>query len=333
MRGFFLPTQTEEPMNHKNFIGHATKVIEGTESQFIDIGEILTNLLLFEKYTLHSIRLREIPELVKAFGVEDTIQLIKSNSFEIYLDSATTAQTGQTTILKSREQKGALPLLSYSFDTVDAANREHYISRCFEEPIKPIKSSTKNLIKLKQEILKKIKDTSQDINTNTAKQIQSDLISNSPILKTALANTLNTDNNIKASAADLELKIFHIDTNDFSTESNLQRKFNLSEIDSHKAIERAILNVAGLNRRIAEMMHFNALSNFNHYDLPIYEKKLEFLLSPLDPDKNKQRASKLFNTLHLPDLRTSEQKIDIQKLLEIRESKECIQFREWLRMV
>ena len=320
-------------MNHKNFIGHAIKILDGTESQPTDIGEILTNLLLFEKYTLHSIRLREIPDIVKTFGIEDTIQLIKSNSFEIYLDSATTAQTGQATILKSREQSGALPLLSYSFDTVDAADRKNYISRCFDESVKPIKAPIKDLKKLKLEILNKIKDPSQDINTNTAKQINSDLVSNNPILKASLANILLRDEKIEIPTLELELKTYQISDNDFSTESNLQKKFNFEKVKSHKIIERALLNVAGLNRRIAEMEHFKALSTFNYNDLPIYEKKLEFLLSPIDPTKNKERASRVFSTLNLPDLQTTEQKINIQKFLEIRESKECIEFRDWIKTI
>lgn len=320
-------------MIYQNLIGHSAKKDAQLDKYTIDTGGVLSRLLLFEKYTLNSVRLKEIPELVKAFGLENTISLIKSEALDIYLSPATTAQTGQTTILKSRGQKGTLPLCSYSFDTIDAADRKDYVHRCFEESVNTINAPIKDLIKLKRAILEKLKSATPELNNHAAQQLKDDLIKNSPIIKTAIANRLKLEKNLEITDLEVELRIIQIDEDDFSTESNLKKKFNLDENKTHKLIELALLDIAGLNRRIAEMHHFNALSSFNYNDLPIFEKKLEFLLSPHDPIKHEERAKRAFGALNLPDLNTSEKKIDIQRFLEIRASKECIAFREWLKNI
>jgi hypothetical protein len=93
--------------------------------------------------------------------------------------------------------------------------------------------------------------------------------------------------------------------------------------------------LAGLNQRIAEMKAFDALSDFRPGDLPLFEAKLDFVISGIDPDKQLQRARRVLKLADLPDLGGvgTERKLDVERLLEVRESPECRGFREWLRSI
>ena len=96
----------------------------------IDVGGILLRLLLFEHYILKSTRLCEIPKMVELLGLGQTLVLLRSGAFEIYIDAVTTVETGRLTTLRSREVKGALPLGSYCFQTVSIPDRREYVSGC-----------------------------------------------------------------------------------------------------------------------------------------------------------------------------------------------------------
>ena len=54
----------------------------------LDIEGLIRRLLLFDTYILYSVRLKEIPELVRHFGYEGTIALLTSGALEICCECA-----------------------------------------------------------------------------------------------------------------------------------------------------------------------------------------------------------------------------------------------------
>ena len=309
----------------------ATSIPE-TKNVNVDVGGILRRLLLFDTYILNSIRLKEFPEIVKRLGFDVTLQLLSSEAFKIHCSAQSTAQTGQATVLKSRERKGALPKGSFCFQSVIVPDRRDYISGCFRESIDPISISTKQQIKLKRAILGALEEPPDGIGSVTIEQLRADFHQNNVALKTAVLKELKKQFKIEVPASEVKVQLHPIDNEDFYSESNLMEICDLDVDQHHKLVERAALDLAGVNQRIAEMNVFNAISGFRLNDLPIFEKKVEFIVNQLDPEKQEKRSQRVYNIAEVPDFRDVgiSYDIDIDRFFKIRESSECAEFRNWL---
>lgn len=81
-------------------------------------GEFLERLILFDKFILDSIRLQEIPHLIKVFGYSRVLELLNSGFLLIHSETfGTFGSTGQSSKVSAyRAKKGDLPLCSYCID-------------------------------------------------------------------------------------------------------------------------------------------------------------------------------------------------------------------------
>jgi len=151
----------------------------------------------------------------------------------------------------------------------------------------------------------------------------------------AVVKELKEQLNIEADLSQIMVRFNPIDDKDFSSESNLVKQFGLNLEQCHRVIEQAALDLAGVNQRIVEMEAFKAISGFRVNDLPIFEKKVESLVSIIDPDKNESRMQRVCEIKNFPDFRDVgiSYTIDIGRFFKIRESPECVEFREWLRTI
>ena len=76
----------------------------------------------------------------------------------------------------------------------------------------------------------------------------------------------------------------------------------LDEIDCHKAIERALLAVSGLNRRLAEMNAYEAITDLWYRDLPVLGGKLRFLSDRVAPERQDRALATVLALPGLPDI-------------------------------
>lgn len=319
-------------MLHNHLLGSSFEIDPITKAADTNVGSILRRLLLFDKYTLDSIRLLEIPAIVQRLGIDGTIELLSSGSLKFYLGAFSIAQVGHATILKSRAKKGELPKGKYSFQIMEPHDRREYLHGCFREVIDPIPIPLKKKIKLKKVILDANEPVSLDVGRSTLTQLHSDLRMGNPVLISSVHKQLNKKFGREVDVSKLYVRLVPLDEEDYDTDSNLENLFSLNLEDRHKIIERAALDLAGVNKRLAEMCAFNAISGFRIDDLPIFEHKVAFLFNLIDPDKQEGRASRLFEIANLPDFRDVgiNYKIDVAKFIEVRNSKECREFRSWL---
>src|SRR4051794_9743985 len=91
-------------------LGPIATLDESTHEITVDFGDLVRKLALSEEAGLESIRLKEIPPLAQKFGYGGVKELLTSGRLRIACDALTVGQTGQTTVLESRERKGRLPL-------------------------------------------------------------------------------------------------------------------------------------------------------------------------------------------------------------------------------
>ena len=118
---------------------------------------------------------------------------------------------------------------------------------------------------------------------------------------------------------------------DIRVDTDLMQRMNIDLQTAHKLVELGLLGMGALSQRFAEMDAFSALSGFTDRDLPLVDEQLKFFLR-MSPDAKERQFRRVVEISGLPDF-TSEisgRRVNVERLLEIRESAECREFREWL---
>lgn len=317
----------------KTVIGHcATPRPENLEEVSVNLSRLIQRLLLFDKYILESIRLKEFPFLVKAFGYNGVMTLLKSKSINIYFESVTVGQFGQVNVLEKRQRYGLLPLGSYCFELVRTADYRSYVHQVMQEIHKIDGLNHKEVIRLKSAIASKLLESSNTTGLETLAQLKVDLRANIPSIAVATAFALKEKLKTEINLSDFSICVHFIDEDDFRVETNISQKFRLNEQETHDVVERALLSVSGLNRRIETMKTYSALSGFQQGELPVLDAKLNFLAHQISPEAQEERFGRVVKITGFPDLSEAilKQQVSISKVLQIRDTSECREFREWL---
>ena len=301
------------------------------EIMHFDVGLFFRNLLLFDNFILDSIRLKEFPHLINLIGFDQTVALLKYRHFKIRCMAQSVGSVGQTEVL-GRTKETLLPFGSYAFAVIKIAYKKKFTSDCIK-CINDIPNITfKQKKKLRRLIALKIIDEVPNIVESALVQMKNDIGSNTPAIKTALFFHLREEHGIENVPENLKVSIDQISEKEFAADHNLDEILGINEFEAHKAIERALLAVGSLNHRISEMRAFQALSGFKTPELPIFDNKLSFLFDQISPDKKIEQFDRVIEISNMPSFDSvgTEYKLSIDKFLKIRESKECIDFRNWL---
>jgi hypothetical protein len=163
------------------------------------------------------------------------------------------------------------------------------------------------------------------------------------VIRRSVLLKLKKAKSLDISDSDLKLRIIPLDESDFSAETNLDR-FGLDAEQSHKMLESAFLAVGSLSTRIEEMMQYEALSGCMDRDLSLFTEKFDLLSetlspryrlqqAPTSPDEREDTFTRILKLKHLPtfELNPPDRSFDMEQFLEIRASKEAVEFRTWFR--
>lgn len=299
----------------------------------VDLTGLVIRLLLFDKYICQSNRLNEFPQLIKTFGVEGVRELLNSKAIDIHCQLEGIAQGGQLAILEKRARKGVLPLGSYSYATVRfELDRERFIHNSLQIFHSVEGLHKKDAIKLKRDTVSRILPLSTQAGDESIQQLNADMRANVPNIKSAVALQLKRKLNSEIQSSEISIQIHPIDEEDFRTETNIVKDFGLTEEEAHHVVDDGLRMLGGLNFRIAEMKTYSALSGFRESELPFFDQKLDFIASTFSPRAQEDRLKRVLAIKGFQDLDDliERRKVDLIKLLEIRETKECREFRDWL---
>jgi len=313
-------------------IGPCATSLPTHENVVLDLNALVIRLLLFDTYILQSIDFKEIPHLVKALGFEGTLVLLSSGAIRFHCDAPRIAQVGQDELL--RQQKNVLPLGSYSFSQLNF-DQKRFISNRLKNVQNTQGLSLKQVIKLKKAVVSALEAPSLDTGLIGLKQLEQDLVNNSELIKSTTTLRIYKKFGIKVTASDFSIRLHKIDDKDFQVETDIGNIFSLNEEEVHKLIEQALLGVAGLNLRFEEMKTYSALSGCLSDEASLFEDKLKFLANIYDPKTQERRFERVIEIKGFPEisLDSDQKKLNIEKLIEIRQSKECREFREWLHTI
>ena len=316
----------------KNLIDGCSELNDDHKTIKVNNGYIIENLLLFDQYILNSIRLKELPTLVKLFGIEGLNYLFDNGALKLFAKSLTIGQTGQTKKLRSEKKNKVLPKGYYSFSAIRQADKKRFLDDCLKE-IEKIDFINKNeKERLKSMVYNNLIYYSSEAGEKILNQLIKDLRHNDFSIKIALTKILQKEKQIKVNPESFTINICQIDDVDFKVESDLQ-KIILTDINEyHNIMGRALLTIGGRNQKIYNMKNFNSLTSFREDEVQLFSSKLDFLAASFNPNNNKEIFKKILEIKDFPVLSNNfeENNFNVDTFLKIRESKEFKEFQSWL---
>lgn len=316
-------------MDHRKRL--LARVFSGTEQGgTVDLGELLARLLLFDTYVIDSVHFFEIPRFVAAFGFEGTVHLLESGALQILHHARTIGQTLQPGSHRFGQQDASF--CSFSFGRVEAANQRADTSSAMSICNSIPGLSPKQAQVLRSAVGGSLVEPSSTVGESTVSSFVGDLKRAVPAVRFSILDGLRRTADIVAVDEALSLRVEEIGKHRFFVETNLSTHGIPANVE-RKIVERALLAVAGLNMKIAEMKAYSVVCGLSDEDLPIFEEKIGFLWTNISPDEQRLRFGKVYSLTGLPDLGAASEggRINIDRLLEIRSTRECLEFREWLR--
>lgn len=318
------------------FVGFCATTVDDEREILVKPGDLAATLLLFDDYIFESCKLLEFPQLVAIFGFDSVLEFVKSRSIRIKCDANLIVVFGET---KDLVRKGKT--LEYDFSYVRAANHEEYVGSCLHDIPTSSTLSAKQRIKLKQAIAVRIDKASgipPQFDSPELKAIRTFLAeasSNVPNVKRACALELKERHQIEIQPEAFSLVIIKAEGDVLKAETNIEELLHLDKAQVHDLVKYALLRMSGINERFGVMERYTALTALNDIDLPVFEGRYEFLASQTNVNRDTDRLNRILQIKDFPDLSTlaNEGRLKLDKILEIRETQECKEFREWLRQI
>lgn len=166
--------------------------------------------------------------------------------------------------------------------------------------------------------------------TDLLRQVDVDLRTNSPALRAGILDQLSAGSRqVGLASSPLEIQVDEPRERVFHIKTGIVKDFGLSPEETHLLLQRSVTAVVNLNLRLAEMEAYSALTGFLENEAPLLFGKLAGIISPQNPTPAEEQFKRIIEVAEVPDFKPG-QKIDVEKLMKIRDSAECRDFRRWL---
>jgi hypothetical protein len=302
-----------------HLVGPCAQLI-GDDQVVVDVGAVVRRLVLFERYTLRTARMLDIPALVGAFGESGLRALLADGCLRIHCDGLTMGSVGQ-----------GLPPGTFQFAVLRAHDQRRYVGSCLQEVHTIAGLSDKQAKKLKRAIAEALTDATGG-GEQANRQLDYDLDTAAPVLRDGIALAARTELGAELDPATVRLDVERLDELTVRTRSNLDALLGVDADAAHDLVQRGLLAVGGLNTRLELMERLSAISGCAPGELSVIDGKLRSLWAETDPDGQEQRLLRVLQLAELPepDL-TASPAVDVDKLLEARDLPETKALRAWLR--
>jgi hypothetical protein len=293
----------------------------------VDIGALVRRLILFERYTLRTIRLREVPALVRAFGEGGLRALLADGCLDIFCEALTMAQSSPLL------DPGSIPPGAMQFSSIRSSDQRQYLSTCLRE-VNGISALSQRQVKdLKLALVDSVVriDGAGDLATA---QMDKDLSEGAPVLADGVALALRDLTGTTVDPTEIRLDVESHGEGVVVVQSNLTDLAVVEDTRVHDVLERGLLSVGGLNIRIELMKRLEGISGCERDELPLFVGKMDSLMAQLDPDSQEERFLRVQTLAELPEPDLSRSPaIDVDALLDARALPEARALRGWLRGV
>jgi hypothetical protein len=155
-----------------------------------------------------------------------------------------------------------------------------------------------------------------------------DVLRNTALLKASIRFVLEKEKGMKA-VPEFDIQFHKVGDDRYTAETSLTGQGVLSTNELHNVIKASLLGIAGVDQRLGEMDAHTALSGFTPEEVPLFSSKLDSLSQAVSSQRTEGRFQRVIAIAGLSDF-LSPSHIDAEKLLEIRNQPEAMEFRAWL---
>jgi hypothetical protein len=288
----------------------------------LDVESLVRRLLLFDTYILYSARLKEVPEMVRHFGLEGTLTLLSSGALEIRCDC--------TQFAEGQFNTPTCPPLTLQFHVIKAPIHDQYVVDNLANVNRTPGLNSHELMKLQGAVMRAVQqpDYREVFRSAIAPSFESDVLHNARFVKSSVRFVLEKYKGVSI-PEDFDLQFQKVGDDRYRAETNLIERLSLSTDEIHQTLKTALLGVAGVNQCIGEMQAHTALSGFTAEELPLFRTKLDSLADAHGSANQESRFQRLVTVGGLREI-SADSRIDIDKLLKIREEPETLELRSWL---
>ena len=323
-----------------------------TEEVKVDTAGLLQSLLLFDCSIVQSHSLREIPRLIELFDYRGLMSLLAAEALEfqpvralpgvvdgsqvsLVLDPtkgvASRPGAFNLTVVRIGPRREGRPS---NVPQLPVAAQVEYIIEDDLEVVHSLESISRNRrYRLVEAVNKAIKRPPNDLWDVANGQTHLELDRTPDDLRRAVENRLTRALRREIPTGAVQIRIHREDATNLLVEHNLDRDFGLDLQVAHAVVGNALLALARLNTRLAFQNAHQAVSGVREDELPYWERKVEFvhfLVQEAGPTiENFQRVIEISG---LPSLVLGIEKgaLDVDRLLKVRSSNACVEFRHWL---
>lgn len=300
------------------------------ERVVVDRAALIRRLILFDTYILKSVRLLEIHDLVDMFGYSGLHTLLQSGVLKIQCGLLVMGRHHEPQPkLKSISPESGICFDSFAIDIFQAAQTQDYVRDALRHVHQLPGLTAKQAIKLKHRIAGSLVEIPEKAGQKALKNTNCD-IQNPQFLKILVASTIRRVHGDGPNPEQIEISVHQDDESAWHFSSNLSTLLGISQEEVDETIGMAVLGAATLNLRFEEMEMFSALSGVLGAELPEAQYKISLIERTLAPQKREDELQRVLDIGGLPDL-PGTCRVDVDKLLRLRESPECAAFRAWLQ--
>lgn len=290
----------------------------------IDIAALLRRLILFDEVIIRSVRLRELPFLVRTFGKSGIITALESGVLKLSCEF--------TSLIEGLERNGVshTPPDHFSFGIVDVPDRERILRTELSslQTVSGLKNAQRSAIE--DAAWNAVVRPSRSFGADLQLQVEHDLRTNPSTLRASLLHVLKGEGiGSTGKEPQLDLTVEETSPKVFRIRHNLEDAFGIPIERSRRIVVRAVSGANGINCRLAEMAAYSAITGFSSDEAPILFGKLSGIVETINPALTENQFSRVAAIADVcqpaPGTR-----IDFERLLEIRNSDECRAFKAWL---
>lgn len=285
-------------------------------------GRLLRNLILFDHFTMHTVKLRELPDFMSAFGIESTIDLFKSGALTISPDFVSFAADVSFGDQRPKPYELSLGRIN--------SIRRYSVGQNLQDvtELMPTAISAKDRDRLFEAATAAFSDEPPPYGIEAQLQAKNDFLATPIVLKTAVALRLRQVYGLAITANDFIL-VMRDEGRHLRAETNLAELCRLTDKEVHSVVGMSMVAVAHLNLRLEEMKMHESVSGFQADELALFEARTRFLLERQNCEATDRQFRRIVSLLNLPEIPTSGQ-LNVDEFLKLRESADCADFREWL---
>lgn len=314
----------------EHLIGPCARAVDGQLS--FDAGSLIRRLVLFERYTLRSIHLLELPHLIDLFGASGLRALLEDGCLRIDCEPLTISET------LTHDEPPGFPEGAMQFRITGPAKPDEYLHECLKVLDRVAGLGAKEAEVLRSAICGALVDVNGAARL-AHEGLKHDIETSSPIFAEGMALALRRKMEIDLNPTDIRLEIEAVPPQPLFGEGVLVHH-NLASlgvggpIEIDHALVHGFLAVGNLNLRIALMKHLGGIGGCGPNDLPLLDRKLSFLLPELDPGAQEEQLLRVQALAGAPEVDLSlKPAVDVDALLTARGLPETLALRSWLRGV